>query len=514
MDYILYDNQYGNHKLTADKIFYVDPTNGNDSNDGLTPKTALKNPSAVDSKLISSVSTLLVAFVPGIHTFAPTDVTWFYVTQFSSMLYFVANPRNTKLIMDVTDSVYSNTGTLGTQRCHLFKSKTGSTSTMYTYLIGLNIESFGKTHGVLDGYQNYYNSSYKFMHYSASSCRIYASAGDASGTLAFLTNINSGSAILGSTFKNTTGTSITTYGINSNAQGYPISYSAFLNPLSGNGAPSLSNSKQDASIIDNNGHLSLNDENIDTQYGVYSSLPYSSWHKFSSGRSNYFLKSLNKYYVIRDSDSTLEETTELIAEEGLEPGISPADMSLIHTLTDPVLVGVETDTLAYNAVMLDDIQLMIPTGDIDMSLAYSILNFVFTDTGDVKRLLSVDSGVTWLYWDGSTFTAYEDDITDKAAVYAAANDTDTLNDLTAEQIAEILPVDNAAKKIRFLTVLRQETLADTAKTQSVGINNERWGHFESIPVSQFEERVYSGTLQIKYIGADNIDELHLLLADL
>jgi hypothetical protein len=244
--------------------------------------------------------------------------------------------------------------------------------------------------------------------------------------------------------------------------------------------------------------------------GVYSGTY--SWELFLT-RSNFYLRDAGGvYYRINEEHTALETVETLAEEEGLEYYLSPAVMELIRALDNPQIVGFNVDAIAYKAIHIDDMQLMIPTGDIDLSLASKVNGFVFNDVGDVRRLLSVDRGATWRYFDGSEFIEFEGDITDKEAVYAAANDTDALNALTAEQIAEIIPPANVDKHIRFLTVLKQAALADDAKTLSVGINNERRGYFKSVAASNFEETLYTGSLQIKYTGADNISELHLLLA--
>jgi hypothetical protein len=256
-----------------------------------------------------------------------------------------------------------------------------------------------------------------------------------------------------------------------------------------------------SAIFDSNWKLSV----FNARYGVYSGLY--PWLK----RTNYYIKSDGVYY--RDNDDDALEMVETLEEEnGLEYNLSPAVMELIRALDNPQIVGFNVDTLVYKAIHIDDMQLMIPTGDIDLSLASKVNSFVFNDVGDVRRLLSVDNGATWRCFDGSEFIEFEGDITDKEAVYAVANDTDTLNSLTAEQIAEIIPPANVDKHIRFLTVLKQAALADDTRTLSVGIDNERRGYFKSISTANFEETLFTGSLQIKYIGADNISELHLLLA--
>jgi hypothetical protein len=203
----------------------------------------------------------------------------------------------------------------------------------------------------------------------------------------------------------------------------------------------------------------------------------------------------------------LQPVSVLEPDNGLEPVL---DMSLVHTLSAPTLVGLNTDSFSYSAIHNDDIQLMVPTGDIDLSLTYQILNFSFSDIGDVRRLISTDSGYTWLYFNEG-WQQFSGSLSDKELLYSVANTTSELNALSSDDIVLILSPSTSSKSIRFLTLLRQESLSVPTKTISVGVNHHRLGYFEKIYGSNFVEKLSGSSLDITYIGSDTINELHLIV---
>jgi hypothetical protein len=512
---------FNGQTIEADYIYYIDPTNGDDANNGLTPETALLTPNGANGKPGGNSSILV--FVDGIHYFSPTDTNYFKCTRTANnyRIYYVSNPRKTKIILDMTNANASSG-----HDAWLVKAYSNGSKNIF---IGMDIESSGKDHGCFTPYA-LGNGNNNGQTTEAYNCRFRVQAGpngQGGSSKPFFYSIASNTKFENCVFENpVAGNGLSMY-VNTAVSFIAINcfFNGFLYSQMGNPSPSFTNCVSNVANPYGSNYgtvdadLSLNEEwkmlengelitpqTIGVWQGTYS------WALFLF-RSNFFIRDSAGAYYRLDDDKALEAVVTPAVEEGLEVYLSPADLELIRTLDNPVLVGIETADIAYKAILLDDLQMMIPTGDIDLSLASSVNGFVLTDTGDVKRLLSVDNGTTWLYWDADAgFAEYEGDITDKAAVYAVANDTDALNALTAEQIATIIPPAAVDKHIRFLTVLKQAALADDTRTLSVGINNERRGYFKSIPAAQFEETLYTGSLQIKYIGTDAIGELHLLLA--
>ncbi|MDR0665253.1 MAG: hypothetical protein LBF86_07010 [Helicobacteraceae bacterium] len=124
----------------------------------------------------------------------------------------------------------------------------------------------------------------------------------------------------------------------------------------------------------------------------------------------------------------------------------------------------------------------------------------------------VDSGETWQYYADGAWTTYSGDITDKEAIYAVANDSATLNALGEADVALLIPPETLVKRIRFLTLLTQETLQSATITRSVSVESMRRGRYESVPAAQFSETVSFGNLAIKYIGTAALAELRLLIS--
>jgi hypothetical protein len=519
---------FNGQEIECDYIFYIDPTSGDDSNDGLKPQTAFKSTRALKASSFANKTNKIAVFVfvKGKHNINCN--TYYEDIAFGALCvpykfqhcYFVANPRNTlfNLTVDYTSAIATASGNFAPV---LFDDSWYSTgnyssadlgvSSPDCYLIGIRakitrtgsaayypvvISDTTKTTGV--EYINCYMEcldNYGFWLYTGASAKIVNSVFKGqrfTGTFnRSMSAINSAfiSAAAGSGDAN-----VITTKCASNRSESILSAETVLSGLT----------------VDGDCHLFNDGDSVDDNYGVWQGAYAWGYYQF---RSNFYLRdSVGDYY--RVSDGALEAVAELVEEEGLERNLSSADMELIRTLDAPVLVGFGAETIAYKAIGLDDIQLLTPTGDIDLSLASAINSFVFGDAGDVRRLLSVDRGVTWQYWDSdnAVFAEFTGDITDKAAVYAAANDTATLNALTAAQIAEIIPASAVDKHIRFLTVLRQEMLSDDTRTLSVCIDNERRGYFKSVPAALFEETLFTGSLQIKYTGAGGITELHLLLS--
>jgi hypothetical protein len=487
---------FNGQTIECDYIFYIDPTNGDDSNDGLTPETAWKSPAGVaDKYAVGTDKTAVFEYVKGHHSILMKNYpTAICIAHAFRRNYFVANPKTTDFFIDWTGA----TGEHTVLNNNFYRTGTTSlsNSTTVTTAIGFRVKFVGAVFNatyLVNSLTNNYTTLAQCLY----NCCFEQE--DTAACYAVYGNSNGGTYLDNCTFKFKG--SVSNYINRSTYFQYcvAIGYS-----ISGTGTVA------DNSYTLDKGKHAYNGSAEITNAGVYSGTY--NWRLFKY-RSNFYLRdSVGDYYRI--SDGALEAVAELAEEDGLEAYISPADLELIRTLDAPVLVGFGAESIAYKAILLDDIQLLIPTGDIDLSLASAINSFVFGDAGDVRRLLSVDRGVTWQYWDADNaeFTEFEGDITDKTAVYAAANDTATLNALTAAQISEIIPPSAVDKHIRFLTVLRQELLSADTRTLSVGIDNARRGYFKGVPASNFEETLFTGSLQIKYTGSGGITELHLLLA--
>jgi hypothetical protein len=494
--------------ITVDDIFYVDPTGGDDSNDGLTSETAWKKITAAGSTFKTGKNAVFV-FVPGEHNIDGSTYGYLIPQSVYKNNYYVMNPRNTKVNYKGVSGkavIYSNSDSDGLK-----------------YYIGFNVKV---TETI--AYLAYQKGSPTFYN-------CYFDIKDATvSTKTFFTAIQSGASFAASNIlycaidagsKTITFNSFNTQG--DHRLSYCVMIAGSISPSPGASPYTVTANKCLSNIASaytttsswQSGYA-LNEkiEPYEAATGIVSTTAgvwigaYYPWGSFLY-RSHFYLKDANGDYY-RVTNGALEAVTNLSAYEGLEHYLSPDDMEVIRTLDEPVLVGYNADTIAYKSILLDDVQLLIPTGDIDLSLASAINSFVFTDTGDVRRLLSVDRGATWQYWDSdnAVFAEFEGDITDKAAVYDVANDTATLNALTADDIATIILPASVDKHIRFLTVLRQESLSADTRTLSVGIDNARRGYFKSVPLSNFEETLYTGSLQVKYIGTDGITELHLLLS--
>jgi hypothetical protein len=493
MTYTLFDGQ----DIACDVIYYVDPTNGDDANDGLTPATALKK--TIDAKAKSALSNVdkvvVFAFVEGEHSIAIAEYGALCVPATYKTCYFAANPLTTKFAITKTTD-YGNESNYYAA-LYYDNSYGGSAahnaSAIVSYIIGINAR-FVKQSGADWGNSSNAIISLRAPYSSGLLLTCQNCFFELSPSLIFACYNSSGNSFkfLNCSFKGVTGFS-------SYAGGLTYADSA-LSFSGANGANRF------GAIFDEDGRL-LIDGVINDLAGVYTGTY--SWDNFVFLTSCYIRDSGGTFWTI-GGGGALQEVPAPAEKSGLNGALSANDLALIRTLSDPVLVGVSQEAIGYQAVFAtDNKRLMIPTGDIDVSLAASILRFIFDDVGDVKRLVSVDRGDSWLYWDGEAWSEYDGDPSDKEAIYAAANDTATLNALSQENIALLLPPESLDKHIRFLTLLTQESLADTTLTHSVGVESMRRGYFQSLPSAQFTETLYYGTLEIKYTGADSIGELRM-----
>jgi hypothetical protein len=494
----------GDQTIEYDYLYYIDPTNGNDSNDGLTEATPLLHSYALKSKVLGQniAETCLFLFIEGEHNLTISAYGALCVPAVYKTCYFVANPKTTKFY--ITKDINYDTETLYKSAIYWDNSYSGVSSNSViapqSYLIGLNVTA---------------TTSAGVTQWSAgSNSFINVRAPYNSGVLVYPLNCFFSLAGQPLGLYNSSGNSFSfqNCSISATAISAYSGYSATgcaTNGFSISGGLVADSFDEDIRAIIGGA--------INNDYGVYSGTY--SWDQFTASIP-FFIKDDNGFWVI--VEGALEEVGDITQEEGLrERRLTAADLDLIRdNLTNPVLISTSEGSVNYSASFLsaaDNIQLLIPTGDIPISFAQEINGFIFADEGDVRRLVSVDSGESWQYWDetNEVWGVYPADplTDDKSDVWTLANTTLALNSLSAERWQTLIPSELLDKHIRFLTILSQQTLSDTTKTKSVSVEAVRYGSFQSIPSAQFTETLTTGNLAIKYIGSTSVSELRLLISE-
>jgi hypothetical protein len=90
-------------EIVYDTLYYVDPTNGSADNDGQSAKKALKCPEDANAK--EGTGIFLFIFVEGQHLIKPDSdgKVEYFTTNRTNTVFFVANPRKTKLTFDFSN---------------------------------------------------------------------------------------------------------------------------------------------------------------------------------------------------------------------------------------------------------------------------------------------------------------------------------------------------------------------------------------------------------------------------
>ena len=182
----------------------------------------------------------------------------------------------------------------------------------------------------------------------------------------------------------------------------------------------------------------------------------------------YFLKFENGYYTIANGQLTQVVDT----SAGGITDLSLITPALLQGVTQPKLVVTSEDETPSGVAISANVKLppqtIIQKADVDIQSAEELSNIIVTHTGTaiVKISCSIDSGMSWIKYDGSSWVATEFD---------DGMDIDTIQGLTVEQLDYI----TQANKVRFAFYIEPQTIDDNIVLQNIKFSMKKEGLWTS-----------------------------------
>ena len=182
----------------------------------------------------------------------------------------------------------------------------------------------------------------------------------------------------------------------------------------------------------------------------------------------YFIKSETNYYTITNRQLTQVVDT----SAGGITDLSLITPTLIQGLTEPKLVVTSDGEIPSDVVLSTQVKLppqtIVQKTDVDIQNAEELSNIIVTHTGNaiVKVSCSIDSGMSWLKYDGSNWVATE---------LSEGMGIDTIQGLTSEQLDYI----TQANKVRFAFYIEPQNIDDNIVLQNIKFSVKKEGLWTS-----------------------------------
>ena len=182
----------------------------------------------------------------------------------------------------------------------------------------------------------------------------------------------------------------------------------------------------------------------------------------------YFIKSETNYYTI--TNGQLTQVVDTSADGIID--LSLITPTLIQGLTEPKLVVTSDGEIPSDVVLSTQVKLppqtIIQKTDVDIQNAEELSNIIVTHTGTaiVKVSCSIDSGTTWIKYDGSEWVTTE---------LADGMDIDTIQGLTMEQLDYLVK----ANKVRFAFYIEPQNIDDNIVLQNIKFSMKKEGLWTS-----------------------------------
>lgn len=182
----------------------------------------------------------------------------------------------------------------------------------------------------------------------------------------------------------------------------------------------------------------------------------------------YFIKSETNYYTIASGQLTQVVDT----SAGGITDLSLITPTLLQGLTEPKLVVTSDGEIPSDVVLSTQVKLppqtIVQKTDVDIQNAEELSNIIVTHTGTaiVKVSCSIDSGTTWIKYDGSKWVATE---------LSEGMNIDTIQGLTSEQLDYI----TQANKVRFAFYIEPQNIDDNIVLQNIKFSMKKEGLWTS-----------------------------------
>lgn len=182
----------------------------------------------------------------------------------------------------------------------------------------------------------------------------------------------------------------------------------------------------------------------------------------------YFIKSETNYYTIANGQLTQVVDT----SAGGITDLSLITPVLLQGLTEPKLVVTSEGETPSNVVLSAQVklppQIIIQKTDVDIQTAEELSNIIVTHTGTaiVKISCSIDSGMSWIKYDGSSWVTTE---------LSEGMDIDTIQGLTVEQLDYI----TQANKVRFAFYIEPQSIDNNIVLQNIKFSMKKEGLWTS-----------------------------------
>lgn len=182
----------------------------------------------------------------------------------------------------------------------------------------------------------------------------------------------------------------------------------------------------------------------------------------------YFIKSETNYYTIANGQLTQVVDT----SAGGITDLSLITPALLQGLTQPKLVVTSEGSVPSGASLSVKVKLppqtIIQKTDVDIQTAEELSNIIITHSGTaiVKISCSIDSGMSWIKYDGQSWVATE---------LSDGMDIDTIQGLTTEQLDYI----TQANKVRFGIYIEPQSIDDNISLQSIKFSMKKEGLWTS-----------------------------------
>jgi len=139
----------------------------------------------------------------------------------------------------------------------------------------------------------------------------------------------------------------------------------------------------------------------------------------------------------------------------------------------------------------------IQNNDVDLTGIFQIMSLTLTSnisgTGDIKLILSFDSGVTWVAFNGSTFITVN--ISDLADIKSKGMTKAVVNALTLSQLET---ARSASNKIRFAYYLEMQNINDVANFDKIELKISMPGFYEIAPTGNYTVSLAPGGATLTY----------------
>lgn len=182
----------------------------------------------------------------------------------------------------------------------------------------------------------------------------------------------------------------------------------------------------------------------------------------------YFIKSESNYYTI----ANVQLTQVVDTSAGGITDLSLITPTLLQGLTEPKLVVTSDGEIPSDVVLSAQVKLppqtIVQKTDVDIQNAEELSNIIVTHTGTatVKVSCSIDSGTTWIKYDGSKWVTTE---------LSEGMNIDTIQGLTSEQLDYI----TQANKVRFAFYIEPQNIDDNIVLQNIKFSMKKEGLWTS-----------------------------------